>query len=62
MHDELVFEVVEADAPALRAAVTSAMVDCVQQLLVPLRVVIKQGPNLGAMVSVQEAMTQTQQG
>ncbi|EOD06463.1 hypothetical protein EMIHUDRAFT_258909, partial [Emiliania huxleyi CCMP1516] len=60
VHDELVFEVEEGGAAALRDAVTKAMVHDAAMLKVPLRIVIKQGPSLGQLETESDNLTQTQ--
>ena len=52
IHDELLFEVAEEAAPALRDLVREAMTARVAALRVPLQVRIKQGPTWGSLDAV----------
>ena len=58
VHDELVFEVVEARAPRLRALVREAMEGAAPGAMtrVPLLVKVKQGPTWGNLVEVPEGV------
>ena len=51
VHDELLFEVAEDSAHALRRLVRNAMTS-VASLRVPLRVLLKQGPSWGQLEEV----------
>lgn len=61
IHDELIFEVIESEAPQLRAKVRKAMegVTYGGKLRVPLSVQIKQGPSWGCLSVVDEEGVRT---
>ena len=60
IHDELIFEVDEAHAAALRRLVRDAMVEA-QPLRVPLQVGLKQGASWGELSVVEEFVSQASQ-